>query len=634
MPVFNEYLYKPLSGENGVRLVILDPATDLEAPLSCSIVQHYRYNRSVKYAAVSYPWGEQEVSPRNCLEIRDDGDISYIRITAAVNNLLCNLRLPDGPRCLWIDAISLNQEDEIEKAHQIPAMGSIYEEAHEVLIWLGPDTHMTSKLFLLFHKVIGLRQEASSSKIASQISALMRRYLADDGRSGLGFLAEFFEQPWFSRRWVIQEASLARKATVRCGSHSIPLSVLVSAATRFQNLDMSWYTLKVVASLRRPPSTKFGLLELLWDFHEAGCRDPKDRIAAFLGMVSNDNQFRMDYTARWTDMYRQVASSMFDRNGNNIRLQLLLHLFEFGALDESTDPDFPSWVPDWSKTRRRSLPYHSLIRNVDTKEQYPRTVRGFKRVSLTFDRQTLRIQWPSRIGGPQDRQVMRVDHFDESVESEDQMADRTLTLLRTIFPSDSDSVDHILALSSLLETITEFRYTRNERDRHRLWAPSFDEYLRAISLRLPASPITEGLNYLRDLDSILQEFWLFELPQCGPASASGRCFGISSQQIQTGDIVIPLWNMKGRRDRSMEDPTQPKSSNLATALIVRPDGQQQRREKKKRADDEEQVPRGRIVGPAVCVITKGFWSDEQGRLISTEADSSSVEEEQCSIYLM
>jgi predicted AAA+ superfamily ATPase len=37
---------------------------------------------------------------------------------------------------LWVDTLSINQDDNREKAHQIRQMGEIYKEAATVLIWL------------------------------------------------------------------------------------------------------------------------------------------------------------------------------------------------------------------------------------------------------------------------------------------------------------------------------------------------------------------------------------------------------------------------------------------------------------------------------------------------------------------
>lgn len=43
---------------------------------------------------------------------------------------------PDLP--IWIDAISINQDDDEDKAVQVSRMGDIYRTSHQVLAWLGP----------------------------------------------------------------------------------------------------------------------------------------------------------------------------------------------------------------------------------------------------------------------------------------------------------------------------------------------------------------------------------------------------------------------------------------------------------------------------------------------------------------
>lgn len=49
---------------------------------------------------------------------------------------------------------------------------------------------------------------------------------------------------------------------------------------------------------------------------------------------------------------------------------VLLHLCHFGPIEPQTDVDCPSWVPDWSRRRHRSLPY-----NLDDEpSEYSRTV--------------------------------------------------------------------------------------------------------------------------------------------------------------------------------------------------------------------------------------------------------------------
>jgi hypothetical protein len=50
---------------------------------------------------------------------------------------LLRLRLRDEPRLLWIDAVCINQTDNVEKTKQATLMRKIYENAVRVLVQLG-----------------------------------------------------------------------------------------------------------------------------------------------------------------------------------------------------------------------------------------------------------------------------------------------------------------------------------------------------------------------------------------------------------------------------------------------------------------------------------------------------------------
>ncbi|KAK2005688.1 HET-domain-containing protein, partial [Colletotrichum eremochloae] len=326
MPVFNAYHYEPLCTEDAVRLVVLIPAAKEAAPLRCSIIQRQRSTQSEAYSALSYTWGTYEFT--RTLEIESDGDTSYMRITLNLDTALRQFRASVKEICLWIDAICLNQNDEVEKAQQIPLMGHIYGEAKMVHIWLGPADHMTPSLFTFF-RVISRLAESEQNTMAERVASLLRKLCGHDNVAGLGALHKFFLRPWFSRRWVIQEACLAREAVVHCGGHSILLHSVALAAKRFQSLDLASYPINMAANLLNP-TTKRSMLELLWYFHDAECLEPRDRIAALSGLTLDKYSALLDYTVHWTQLYKQFASLVFDLGTEDAKLQLLLQLFEFG----------------------------------------------------------------------------------------------------------------------------------------------------------------------------------------------------------------------------------------------------------------------------------------------------------------
>src|SRR5699024_9944047 len=83
------------------------------------------------YGALSYVWGI-DVKPQS---IMLDG--CTFPVTSNLHAALINLRDHQIDRVLWVDAISINQDDQDEKSKQIPLMRTIYAQAAHVIVWLG-----------------------------------------------------------------------------------------------------------------------------------------------------------------------------------------------------------------------------------------------------------------------------------------------------------------------------------------------------------------------------------------------------------------------------------------------------------------------------------------------------------------
>ncbi|KAK3898930.1 heterokaryon incompatibility protein-domain-containing protein [Staphylotrichum tortipilum] len=545
MPPFNHYQYQALCAEDAIRLVVLDVATDEEAPLSCSLIQRPRSARHIEYFAISYTVGEREFT-RTLEVIHDGDDTSYLRITSNVDALLRHLRTLNRARYLWIDAICLNQDDEIEKAQQVPKMGRIYEDAKGVHIWVGPSVPVTPT-------------EAKQSQMAARIVFLIEKYFHGPG-PGFRVIHGFFLRSWFSRRWVIQEACLARRATVHCGHCSIPLPVLASAARQFLNLDMSDYPTRMAANLRRP-SAGLSILELLWNFHEAACLEPRDRIGALLGLIGEEGRYPMDYAAHWTELYKQAATFMLRTGGNNVRLQMLLQLFEFGPVVAPEDGSYyPSWVPDWTKTRRRHLPYHSRIKNVDTLEPYPSFPGHPALATLEFHHAALQIYGDALTATPHICGVTFAKIFLHPPRDEEQGAERVMAVLRELF-------------------------TR--------WAGG----CRTGRTSMP---------------SVLRHASLLVLGPPGPELEARQGYGIGPQATQVGDMIVPLWYPERRSGAPFILPGEGVTAIKAmTMLVVRPTGDQcfQHEIPSSAEETRRGVPKAKVVGPALCVFPGALPGD-------------------------
>jgi hypothetical protein len=128
------FQYSPLETPTIIRLVELpintgkDDAPDAKPEL---VLRHYELadNRQ-RYRALSYVWGDP--TRRNLISLNS-------RDFWVTDSLMFFLKRPRTETFYyWIDAISLDQDDEEEKASQIPRMKEIYENAAYVFADLGP----------------------------------------------------------------------------------------------------------------------------------------------------------------------------------------------------------------------------------------------------------------------------------------------------------------------------------------------------------------------------------------------------------------------------------------------------------------------------------------------------------------
>lgn len=158
---------------------------------------------------------------------------------------------------------------------------------------------------------------------------------------------------------------------------------------------------------------------------------------------------------------------------------------------------------------------------------------------------------------------------------------------------------------------------RNNIPDWRLNSKAFDRYMRMLQVMLsksPNAPDAETLDYLRTLDVLLQDHCLLELE---PFNENGRSFGIGPKTTDTGDILIPLWRLGWHAGGSRR---------MVTMLVVRPIKDHYT---SIISEMKESIPQGRVIGPAVCVISESQSRNEHGQRFSAEQHPSS-----CSMYLV
>ncbi|KAK8047948.1 HET domain-containing protein [Apiospora saccharicola] len=282
------------------------------------------------------------------------------------------------------------------------------------------------------------------------------------------------------------------------------------------------------------------LLENFWYFHKAECGEKKDRVAALLGLSENDGD---------------VAEFALRSENNDTKIQVLLHLFEFGPVDRLNDADCPSWVPDWPNTKTRNLPYHSRAANVDFGEEHLSSLEELSdKALLTMRDDILQIHSSPSIGGDQSWRV-------EYVKPPSNMAcyepSHVISMLNHLFPTfATESPIAVLHLSSLVYLTSYHRPMKG-------WieSPEFDRYTEEVYAKLLEGRLDirmgrylhykRSISALRRICALLHDFCLFDLrPRRKQASGADRALGLGPKDTLFNDVMVPLWRRRVQLLRS------------------------------------------------------------------------------------
>jgi hypothetical protein len=206
--------------------------------------------RRVDYIALSYTWGSSNTEDMHPLWVYPSGATSLkkpveVQITKNLFGALRAFRAQyETVGNIWVDAISINQEDLQEKATQIPLMLDIYSKAISVMVWLGegdPECGEGMRLLRQPDEKAEEEPEKESIKGDEDVSDESGdeenredndntyRTTDDEGQrphrkrleNEYKCILKVYNLPWMTRAWVRQEAYAAQSITVHYGEQQL-----------------------------------------------------------------------------------------------------------------------------------------------------------------------------------------------------------------------------------------------------------------------------------------------------------------------------------------------------------------------------------------------------------------------------
>lgn len=165
--------------------------------------------------------------------------------------------------------ICINQNDTWERNHQVGLMSRIYNDAREVIIWLGAG------------KYCGL----CSSPYCPCNEALLK-------------------DPYWSRLWIIQEVVLARERVIWFDTYSRRWKDLLKGfVLRQQEIPHAFWKLTQWSKENFP----FDLAELLELASQSQCQDPRDIFYGIQSLIAENQRQIIDYAMSAQQVFDEGA---------------------------------------------------------------------------------------------------------------------------------------------------------------------------------------------------------------------------------------------------------------------------------------------------------------------------------------
>lgn len=337
-----------------LRCIVLHPGRQNDA-IECTTLNSTLGQLENRYEALSYTWGDS--TDKQAILVNKRPFLATRNLEAA----LIRLRHENQERLLWVDSICINQKNVLEVNTQVQRMWAIYERAHQVVVFLGPEADDSERAFRLLSVLSLMKVDGGFSYITGLLSE-------QELTASWNALLCLMRRGWWSRAWIIQEYAVARAVSFVCGSMELDgeefgraLENLVQY--RFGALvpKQHEYLIRHVASTpihhlwstrcayqASGPSSRPDAMDILYRFRGSKSFDPRDKIYSLYRLIAENKKLAPDYTKSVRDLFLSVVGAMIESTGT-------LHVLCHHNRSVSGLAGLPTWCPDWTVMRGKRI---------------------------------------------------------------------------------------------------------------------------------------------------------------------------------------------------------------------------------------------------------------------------------------
>ena len=329
------YQYRPLSSPENIRLFLLQPGPLFKGPITGHLFE-FSAKTSPRFEALSYVCGPDDAAKRRYdITIVQDGKPQVHKLLTNLYLALNHVRDPNSAIFWWIDAITINSSDPIERGGQVEMMATTFGNAKQVVSWIRPKVQQE---FAGLEQLMG--HECWTTVLSDESEVLSEVYIPK-----WKTLLAFMTNVYWTRRWIAQEVFLARRLLLRSEGLTLFPEEIVSVLDRVQTSVLGWRSklkvpTKVRSLLRNIVSDKNGfrkfttfetqpweddkhweydkLERVLKHFDGLKCKDPRDTIYAMLSIGRSNGlqaNIKADYRITAIELYLRVEVLLSDLFG-------------------------------------------------------------------------------------------------------------------------------------------------------------------------------------------------------------------------------------------------------------------------------------------------------------------------------